>query len=179
MKKAIFAILFILLVGVTMVAGAAEPQYHTIITGDTLYGLARKYDTTALAFLDFNPDITPDRLEVGQKLLVPVEPLWSYHVVQPGDNVRSLAKAYKVPEELLRSSNRLNSNSLTAGETIRIPIHFYLGDSAPEKLTHRVEIGDTLYKIAQHYKVSLSQLVEWNEIDHIDNIIAGQILVVG
>lgn len=179
MKKTIFAILFILLVGLTMVAGAAEPKYHTIITGDTLYSLAQKYKTTPVAFLDFNPGLTPDELEVGQKLLVPVDPLWSYHVVQVGDNARSLAKAYKVPEEMLRLANGLDSNTLKVGEMIRIPIHFYLGESAPEKVTHQVEIGDTLYKIAQHYKVSLAQLVEWNEVADINNITAGQILIVG
>ena len=85
--------------------------------------------------------------------------------------------AYKVPEDALRAANGLTSNRLAVGEMIRIPIHFYLGTG--EQLTHRVEIGDTLYKIAQQYKVSLAQLVEWNEIEKIDKIEAGQILIVG
>lgn len=160
-------------------AGAAEPQYHTITTGDILFKLAQKYKTTVLAFLDFNPDITPDQLTIGQKLLVPVEPLWSYHVVQPGDNTKSLAAAYKVPEETLRSANGLTTSKLTTGETIRIPIHFYLGDVKPQQVTHTVEIGDTLYKIAQNYKVTLAQLIEWNKIKNMDNILAGQKLIVG
>ncbi|HKM43175.1 MAG TPA: LysM peptidoglycan-binding domain-containing protein [Limnochordia bacterium] len=179
MRKITLVIVFILLVGVTMVAGAAEPKYHTIAAGDTLHQLAQEYTTTVIELLDFNPGITPDELEVGQKLLLPVETLWSYHVVQPGDNARALAKAYKVPEETLRAANGLTSNKLTAGEMIRIPIHFYLGNATAEQVTHKVEIGDTLYKIAQHYKITLSKLVEWNEIGDIDSITAGQVLIVG
>ncbi len=179
MKKIVFAATLVLVLAMTMVAGAAEPNYHTIVSGDTLHKLAEDYKTTVVDFLDFNPGITPDALKVGQKLLVPVKTLWSYHVVQPGDNARSLAAAYKVPEAELRAANKLADNKLSVGETIRIPIHFYLGDVEQEPATHRVEVGDTLYKIAQHYKVSLTQLIEWNEITDINSIVAGQILIVG
>ncbi len=160
-------------------ADAVEPQYHTVAAGETLFRLAQEYKATVVEFLDFNPGITPDQLTVGQKLLVPVEPLWSYHVVQPGDNARSLAAAYKVSEDALKSANKLATNKLSVGEMIRIPIHFYLGDAEPQQVTHTVEIGDTLYKIAQRYKVTLTQLIEWNEIKAIDNILAGQMLIVG
>ena len=181
MKRMTFAILSVLLLGLTMVAGAsaAEPEYHTIVAGDTLHKLAQDYKTTVVEFLDFNPGITPDKLEVGQKLIVPVETLWSYHVVQPGDNARSLAAAYRVPEEALRAANGLSNNRLTVGEMIRIPIHFYLGDPETKQVTHTVEIGDTLYKIAGTYKVTLAKLVEWNDIKDIDDITAGQTLIVG
>ncbi len=183
--KRMTSIILVLLLGLTMVAGAgaAEPQYHTIAAGDTLHRLAQEHKTTVVEFLDFNPGITPDKLEVGQKLLVPVETLWSYHVVQPGDNARSLAAAYKVPEETLRTANGLSTDRLTAGETIRIPIHYYLGDpegdSETKQVTHTVEIGDTLFKIARTYKVALAKLVEWNDIKNIHNIMAGQTLIVG
>jgi|LSQX01.2.fsa_nt_gb LysM repeat protein len=181
MKKMTFVVLSVLLLGLTMVtsAGAAEPQYHTIVAGDTLHRLAQDYKTTVVEFLDFNPGITPDKLAVGQELLVPVKTLWSYHVVQPGDNARALATAYQVPLDTLRAANKLTTNTLTAGEMIRIPIHFYLGNAKTAAATHKVEIGDTLYKIAQRYKVTLTELVEWNEIDDLNNIMAGKVLIVG
>lgn len=177
MRKILLTVLTVFVLSLTMVAGAAEPQYHTVTAGNTLHSLAKRYGTTVVAFLNFNPGITPDRLEIGQKLLVPVETLWSYHVVQPGDNTRSLAKAYQVPEDTLRSANNLTDNQLAAGDLIRIPIHFYLGDLEP--VIHRVEIGDTLYKIAHEYNVTLAQLLEWNEIESMDMIEAGQSLIVG
>lgn len=176
MKKIVLAVMIVL--SLSLAAGAAAPKYHTIGHGDTLHSLAELYESTVVQFLDFNPGITPDKLEIGQKLVIPVEPLWSYHVVQPGDNARSLAMQYQVPEEMLLAANGLTNIKLTVGETIRIPIHFYLGDSA-QATTHTVEIGETLYEIAKQYKVTLSELVEWNEIKDINNIFAGQVLIVG
>ena len=180
MKKVVLSVLVILVLSMGMVAGlasAAEPTYHTIVAGDTLRKLAAKYETSVVEFLDFNPGITPDNLKVGQKLLVPVQTLWSYHVVQQGDNAQALATWYKVPLETLRSANGLTNNKLNVGETIRVPMHFYLGEA--KQLTHTVEIGDTLFKLAQQYKVTLAQLVEWNKIVDMNNIIAGQTLIVG
>lgn len=177
MKKTMLALILMLVLGMSMIAGATSPQYHTVVAGDTLYALAHDYNTTVVELLDFNSGITPDKLEVGDKLLIPVETLWSYHVVQPGDNARSLAASYRVPLEELRLANGLSGNRLNEGETIRIPIHFYQGETA--KTTHTVEIGDSLYTIAQRYNVTLGQLVEWNDIADIDNIMAGQTIIVG
>ena len=41
--------------------------YYTIMTGDTLWSLARRYNTSVEEIMFFNPDITdPDRIYVGQ-----------------------------------------------------------------------------------------------------------------
>ncbi len=176
MRKAILPFLIVLALSVG--AAAAAPEYHTVAKGDTLYGLARHYDVTVAEFMEFNPGLIPEDLRIGAKLLIPVETLWSYHVVQPGDNSRSLAKQYKVPEDLLLQANGLTAEKLTAGEMIRIPMHFYLGQSQ-EPVTHTVEIGDTLYEIALKYKVTLAQLVQWNHLQDPDAIMAGQVLIVG
>ena len=48
---------------------AAGPVYHTVERGDTLFGLARRYDTTVDAILDLNGrESTTIRL--GQRLRV-------------------------------------------------------------------------------------------------------------
>src|SRR5690554_5876719 len=100
MKK-VLTVLTVLLLAAALSGGHAyaETQRYTVKSGDTLWALAQKFDTTVVKLLDLNPGITPDRLAVGQTLNVPVEPLWSYHVVQPGDNVKSLAAQYRVPVE--------------------------------------------------------------------------------
>ncbi|HHW72310.1 MAG TPA: LysM peptidoglycan-binding domain-containing protein [Firmicutes bacterium] len=176
MKKAIPAILIVLMLSMGAAAGA--PQYHTTAKGDTVYGLAQRYGVTVAEFLEFNPGLIPENLRVGQKLLIPVQTLWSYHVVQPGDNSRSLAAQYRVPEDLLLQANRLSAEELAVGTMIRIPMHFYLGESAARK-QHTVEIGDTLFKLALQYKVSLKELVEWNNLQDPNQITAGQVLIVG
>lgn len=176
MKKLILLLLLVLAISVHV--GAAEienTQQHTVVKGDTLWSLSSKYETTITALLALNPNITPDNLQVGQKLIVPVEPIYSYHVVQNGDNVHSLAQQYQVPLEALIEANGIKNNKVTVGEMIRIPIHLRV----TERPTHVVEIGDTLYKIAKQYGVSITELVKWNNINNINTILAGQTLIVG
>ncbi|NMA61345.1 MAG: LysM peptidoglycan-binding domain-containing protein [Firmicutes bacterium] len=177
MKKILFSVLCILVLSTSLVVAAQSPQHHSVVVGDTLRKIAARYDTTVLELLDLNPGITLDNLQIGQKIILPMQPLWSYHVVQPGDNASSLANQYKVPVEALREANGLTNNKLTVGKMIKIPMHLYERDSKP--VTHKVEIGDTLYKIAQTYKVTLTQLTKWNNLEDLDNILAGQVLIVG
>ncbi|NMB01633.1 MAG: LysM peptidoglycan-binding domain-containing protein [Firmicutes bacterium] len=177
MKKILFSVLCILALSTSLVVAAPSPQHHAVVVGDTLRKIATRYDTTVLELLDLNPGITPDNLQIGQKIILPLQPLWSYHVVQPGDNASSLAIQYKVPVEALREANGLTNNRLTVGEMIKIPMHLYERD--PKPVTYKVEIGDTLYQIAQTYKVTLAQLTQWNELEDPDSILAGQVLIVG
>ena len=176
MKKILFSVLCVLVLSTSLVGAAQSPQYHAVVAGDTLRKIAASYDTTVLELLDLNPGITPDNLQIGQKVILPLQPLWSYHVVQLSDNATSLANQYKVPVDALREANGLTSNKLTVGETIRIPMHLYDGEQ--KSIIHTVEIGDTLFKIAQHYKVTLAQLAQWNNLQDLDMIRAGQTLIV-
>mgnify|MGYP000876377640 CR=1 FL=1 len=177
MKRVIVAVLCVVLLGTGLVVAAQPPQEYTIVAGDTLRKVAAHYGTTVLELLDLNPGITPDNLQIGQKIALPLQPLWSYHVVQAGDSVKLLAEMYKVPLQALREANELKKDQLTVGEMIRIPMHLYLGEAQP--VTHRVEIGETLYEIAQAYKVTLTQLAQWNNLQDLNSIMAGQTLIVG
>ena len=176
MKKMILPFLAVLILCVG--AAAAAPQYLSLARGETLFVLAHRYGETVAEFLDYNPGLIPENLQVARRLLIPVEPLRSYHVVQPGDTSRSLAAQYMVPEELLLAANGLAAKELKEGAMIRIPIHFYLGE-AQERQTHTAEIGETLYESAPKYKVTLAQLVECNNLPDHTHIMAGQVLVVG
>lgn len=48
---------------------ATGPLYHTVERGDTLFGLARRYDTTVGAILDLNGTRSTD-IRIGQRLRV-------------------------------------------------------------------------------------------------------------
>ena len=45
---------------------------HTVARGDTFYRLARRYGTTVSAIAAANPQINPNRLQIGQILVVPL-----------------------------------------------------------------------------------------------------------
>ena len=61
-----------LVVGQTLVL-PAESVTHTVAPGESLLGIARRYETTTEALLRANPQIAdPDRIQAGQVLTLPV-----------------------------------------------------------------------------------------------------------
>ena len=50
---------------------AAKAQYHTVVSGDTLWAIGQKYGKTVQQLLSLNEDIAnPNRIYVGQKVRV-------------------------------------------------------------------------------------------------------------
>ena len=48
---------------------------YTVRSGDTLYDLAPRFHTSVEAIAALNPQITPERLMVGQELRIPIAQL--------------------------------------------------------------------------------------------------------
>lgn len=51
-----------------------EPPVHLVLRGESLSGIARRYGTTVQALVERNGLPDPDRIEVGQRLLLPGRP---------------------------------------------------------------------------------------------------------
>jgi len=68
---------------------------HTVVAGDTLYALAKKYGLRAETLMWANSmELNPDLLRLGQKLAVlPLDGV--YHTVGPKDTFEGIAKQYK------------------------------------------------------------------------------------
>lgn len=49
----------------------AGQQIHVVISGDTLGGIANRYNTTMAAIIDLNGLANPDALSIGDELLIP------------------------------------------------------------------------------------------------------------
>jgi LysM repeat protein/O-antigen/teichoic acid export membrane protein len=64
----------LLRIPVASLAGAGELTY-TVQSGDTLYDLAPRFHTSVAAIAALNPQITPERLMVGQELRIPIAQL--------------------------------------------------------------------------------------------------------
>lgn len=98
---------------------------HTVEAGDTLYGIAEKYNISVETLMWANNlEQNPDLLRLGQELVVlPVNGV--YHTVQSGDTVESVAQKYKAkPEEILKFPlNNLNPKNptLVVGQKIVVP----------------------------------------------------------
>jgi len=59
---------------VPMQAAPSSGYTHTIASGESLYTIARKYDVTTQAIVQANNLGSPDRIVVGQKIVIPGRP---------------------------------------------------------------------------------------------------------
>ena len=55
---------------VTTTPPASERKYHTVRSGDTLGGIAQRYNTTVSNLQRLNPRVNPRKLQIGQKIRV-------------------------------------------------------------------------------------------------------------
>ena len=106
-------------------------KIHIVKQGDTLYQLAGKYGVTLEELLKLNPEIAnPDQIQVGMKVKIPSNGGKSsgmvvahQHVVQQGDTLWKLSKAWGVPlSDMIKANPQLkNPNVLMTGEKVNIP----------------------------------------------------------
>jgi murein DD-endopeptidase MepM/ murein hydrolase activator NlpD len=98
---------------------------HIVEAGDTLYGVAEKFNVSVETLMWANGlEQNPDLLRLGQELIVlPVNGV--YHTVQAGDTVDSVAKKYKAkPEDIVSFPlNNLNPKNpaLAVGAKVVVP----------------------------------------------------------
>lgn len=48
-----------------------EPRRYTVQSGDTLFDIAREFDTTVEAIVEANDIEDPDVIDIGQELVIP------------------------------------------------------------------------------------------------------------
>ena len=103
---------------------------YEIQSGETLTIIARKFNTTVQAIISANPDIDPDRLQVGQRICVTQKqpqpttcPTLNSYVVREGDTFYSIARAFNVTiQRLITANPGINPNNIYNGLVLCIPI---------------------------------------------------------
>lgn len=93
---------------------------HTIVSGDNLYSLANRYNTSVEEIRAVN-NLSTNLLSIGQELLIPVESTNLNYVVKAGDNLYSIAREYKTTVEEIKAANNLSTNLLSIGQELVIP----------------------------------------------------------
>lgn len=98
----------------------------------------------------------------------------NYYTVKKGDTLYSIARNYGVSVDSLKSANNLTSNNLTVGMTLMIPTN---PDIPTSEEIYMVKAGDSLYKIANMFNMTVNELKTLNNLTS-NNLSIGQQLKV-
>ena len=156
-----------------------------IRSGDTLSALAIRHRSSVAAIKAANR-LTSSRIFANQILTIPRDskpqnvppevvvasaPARSYRV-QNGDSLWTIARRFGTSVSTLAFDNGLTRSSvLQIGQVIALPG----GDDSTA--SYRVRHGDSLWRIAGRFNLSVEQLARWNEIDVGHYLQPGQQLV--
>jgi len=127
-------------------------RYHKVEKGETLATIARKYGTTKAKIMTWN-GLQYEKLKIGQTLKIE-------QMVVPVANPTT---------QTTENGNVATNDSLATQAS--------LANAEPVTIRHTVKSGETLYAIAQYYKVAVDQVVKWNTLSS-SNVYVGQVLLI-
>jgi LysM repeat protein len=184
------------------VAAAPAPAAttHTVVAGDTVSALAKRYGSTVQAIVAANGLDSRAFIRVGQTLTIPAAgatvptqagpapapaPTTATHLVVAGDTVSALAKRYGTTVDAIVSANGLDSRALIRiGQTLTIP-GATTGSTTPAPAAptatttaHTVVSGDTVSALATRYGTTVDAIVSANGLDSRALIRIGQTLTI-
>ncbi|TDR23045.1 peptidoglycan endopeptidase [Flavobacterium cheniae] len=112
-------------------------ETHIVESGESLYKIAKKYDISLEKLKELNPDIKPETIQIGDKIVI----------VAKKETTKS--KKQQSVEEVKIDLTPVNKDANLCLDE--------LGNQV-----HTVSKGETLYKLSKKYKVSVRDLEEMN-----------------
>lgn len=112
-------------------------ETHIVESGESLYKIAKKYDISLEKLKELNPDVKPETIQIGDKIVIVAK--------------KEISKPKK-------------QQPLEEVKTDIIPINKDANLCIDElgNQVHTVSKGETLYKLSKKYKVSVRDLEEMN-----------------
>jgi membrane-bound lytic murein transglycosylase D len=157
---------------------------HIVEPGDSLWKLAKKYDTEVKIIRKINY-LESDLLSLKDTLLIPLSSTksnnfipYEMHIVSEGDTLWSLSKKYKIDIIDIARMNSLSQDTiLQLGQQLTIGnknIHRNI-ESKKRTILYSVKQGDNLYKISDIFDVSVESIKQINDFESSD-LMPGQII---
>ena len=139
---------------------------YVVKRGDTLYSIARNFNTTVDRLKLLN-NLTSNTLTVGQVLKLDEEVDISpdpnngeTYTVKPGDTLYKIASEFNTTVAELIDLNNLSSTILSTGQTLLIP-----NKSIDTTNTYIVKRGDNLINIAKMFNITVDDLITSNNLN--------------
>lgn len=144
---------------------------YVVKKGDTLYGIANKYNVSVDNLKSYN-NLSTDSLSIGQIIKIPDNKVNSNeYVVKSGDSLYSISRKYGVNVDDLMSVNNLKSTVLSVGQVLKIP-----NSGEVTNVIYTVKKGDSLWSIAKNNKTTVDAIVKLNNLSNA-NLSIGQKLL--
>ena len=91
---------------------------------------------------------------------------WDRYKIRRGDSLSRIASRYKIEVAVLKEINGMDDDLIIAGKEIMVPRGSAWADKqSPREQLYVVLKGDTLWNISRKFKVSIEDLVLWNELN--------------
>jgi murein DD-endopeptidase MepM/ murein hydrolase activator NlpD len=161
----------------------AESAEYVVRGGDTLTSIAQRYGVSLNSLMQVNGLANPDRIYVGQRLVIPAANPASgevVHIVQAGDSLGAIALRYgSTVDELARLNNIANPSRIAVGQRVVIVPAVAAVPAAPgvvpaepapveqaapplSDLEYILRRGESLYHVSLRFGVSVEELVAAN-----------------
>lgn len=178
--------------------------YHTVEAKETLFGIARNYNTKVDVIIVANPALRDGILAIGSVVRIPKAlsdpqtPVrtstdgtqrfiesddYLYHTIQAGQTFYSISRQYQIEINKLKEANPgISQDDLKVGYMLRIPrspVTVQLQQQSVEGkmfVNHRVKRKETLYGISREYHVDMETLKLLNPKADFNNLKKGTTL---
>ncbi|WP_026486240.1 SafA/ExsA family spore coat assembly protein [Caldanaerobius polysaccharolyticus] len=166
---------------------------YIVQPGDTIYLIAKKFNTSVDAAVTANNLTSPALIYPGQVLRIPITGV--EHVVQPGDTVYAIATRYGVPYyTIIYVNNIMYPYTIYPGQTLFIPttIAASVNETVsveeqsyvppyhiPCQFVYTVRPGDSMWSISRMFGIPLDCLIRANpQIPNPNLIFPGQVICI-
>ncbi len=152
---------------------------YTVEKGDSLYNIARRYETTVDEIIKLNK-LSSNNLQIGQKLRIPETgmivtepPSYTLYTVVKGDNIYSIARKFNTTVDDIKRDNNLKNDALSIGQSLKIrtkgteQVEECFGEEYIPDTKDRVYVvqrGDSLYSIAKKFNTSVTNIKNKNNL---------------
>lgn len=164
-----------------------DSETHTVVSGDSLYKIANKFNTTVDEIKRLN-NLTSNTLSIGQKLIIKQNNSSDNnnnntnnetYTVVAGDSLYKIANKFNTTVDEIKRLNNLTSNNLSIGQQLIIKQNNSSdnNNNNSNNETYTVVAGDSLYKIANKFNTTVDEIKRLNNLTS-NNLSIGQKLII-
>jgi murein DD-endopeptidase MepM/ murein hydrolase activator NlpD len=162
----------------TSARASASAGTHQVRAGESLDALAVRYGVPLDQLLLANGLTDPQHVYAGQTIVLPrtTGENQTIYTIRAGETLAAIARRYGVSVDAIVAANGLvDRNDIQAGQQLIIPA--VLSETTPEStVNYLVRRGDSLYRIALVFGVSVDDLLAANSLASPNAIYPGLIL---